>query len=73
LPAQTVSADFFRVVGVEPALGRGFLREEENPGTHVAVLRHDLGQSTFGEARDIIGRSITLDGIACTVVGVMLG
>ncbi len=73
LQAKAVSADFFRVLGVEPELGRGFLREEEKPGTHVAVLSHELWQSTFGGAKDIVGRTIILDAHSYTVVGVMPG
>jgi len=71
LEAQIVSSDFFRVLGVHPALGRGFVREDEKPGTHVAVLSHQTWQSAFGSAPDIAGRAITLDNTSYTVIGVM--
>ena len=71
LPSETVSAEFFRVLGVPPMLGRDFLPGDEKAGTHVAMLSHQLWQSTFGGARDIAGRTITLDGQSYTVAGVM--
>ena len=71
LETQMVSSEFFRVLGVNPALGRGFVMDDEKPGTHVAVLSHEIWQSSFGGAGDIVGRAITLDGLSYTVVGVM--
>lgn len=71
LETQVVSSEFFRVLGVNPVLGRGFLLDDEKSGTHVAVLSHELWQSTFSGAADIVGQAITLDGIRYTVVGVM--
>ncbi len=58
LESETVAADFLRVLGVNPILGRGFLPEEEKAGSHVAVLSYELWQSTFGGAKDIVGRNI---------------
>jgi putative ABC transport system permease protein len=67
-----VSSSFFRVVGVQPILGRAFVAEEEQPGRdQVVVLSHDLWQSVFGGDPDVIGRTVTLDGMTNTVVGVM--
>jgi len=71
LEGQVVSADFFRVLGVHPALGRDFLAADENPGQHVVMLSHHLWQSTFSSRPDIAGKTITLDGSAYTVAGVM--
>jgi putative ABC transport system permease protein len=71
LPGETVSADFFSTLGVQPALGRGFTREEEKPGVHVVVLSHELWESAFGANREIIGQSITLNQMSYRVVGVM--
>jgi len=68
---QTVSAGFFSVLGVEPLLGRGFLPEEEKPGTHVVVLSHSLWQSVYGADHKIIGRNITVNQQSYQVVGVM--
>ena len=71
LETEIVSSDFFRVLGVNPLLGRGFARDEEKPGTHVVVLSHQTWQSVFGGASDIVGRAITLDHARYTVIGVM--
>ena len=73
LESQTVSADFFRVLGVHPMLGRDFLPGEEKAGARVAVLSYALWQSTFGSSRNVVGRAITLDGHSYTVAGVMPG
>ncbi len=67
-----VSADYFRVLGAVPALGRTFLpAEEEDPGSPpVVVLSHELWQERFGGEPGIIGRTIELNRTSCTVVGV---
>jgi putative ABC transport system permease protein len=69
---QKVSADFFPVLGVQPELGRAFVRAEETPGTEpVVILGHDLWQRRFAGDRAIIGQTVTMSGRNCTVVGVM--
>jgi putative ABC transport system permease protein len=68
---ETVSGDFFSILGTQPLLGRGFIRDEEKPGTRVVVLSHDLWQSAFHGDRGIIGRAITIFKDSYTVVGVM--
>ncbi|HEY9285575.1 MAG TPA: ABC transporter permease [Pyrinomonadaceae bacterium] len=66
------SGNYFDVLGVRPALGRGFLAEEDRtPGSHpVAVLSHAAWHRRFGADPAIINRQITLNGRAFTVVGV---
>jgi predicted permease len=71
LESQTVSSEFLRVLGINPLLGRGFIADEEKPGTHVAMLSHETWQSIFGADPSIVGRAITLDNNRYTVVGVM--
>jgi predicted permease len=67
-----VSANYFGMLGVKPALGRTFLPEEdENPGGHaVVVLSHHLWQTKFGADPQIVGRQILLNKRNFTVVGV---
>ena len=72
LEGQSVSADYFRVLGVAPALGRDFLPSDDLPGAApVAILSDSLWRRHFGEDAGAIGRTILLDGAAVTVVGVM--
>ena len=67
-----VTADFFRVLGFAPAIGRGFTAEEEGPaGERVAVLGDGLWRRRFGADAGIIGKTITLNGAAYAVVGIM--
>ena len=71
IQVQLVSSDFLRVLQTNPLLGRGFVRDDEKRGTHVALLSYGTWQSLFGGAPDIVGRSIALDGNSYTVIGVM--
>jgi putative ABC transport system permease protein len=64
--------DLFPVVGLAPALGRGFTSEELSPnGPNVAVISHRLWQTRFGADPAIINRSIRIGGESATVIGVM--
>jgi len=65
-----VSANFFSVLDVEPAIGRGFLASEETLPSNVAVISHRLWERDFQGASDIVGRRIALSGAAFTIVGV---
>ena len=70
--AYAVTANFFPLFGVPPAVGRGFTRDDDRPGAHkVAVLSHELWQTRYGSDSQIINRDIQLDGEKYTVVGVM--
>jgi len=71
LQTYIVSSDLLSALGVNPILGRGFIRDDEKPGTHAAILSHETWQSTFGSDPGIVGQAITLDNISYTVVGVM--
>jgi putative ABC transport system permease protein len=65
------SADFFEVFGVRPAAGRFFRPEEENAGHEpVVVIGSNLWRRRFGGDPNVVGRSVTLDGRAYTIVGV---
>ncbi len=66
------SASLFRALRVEPDLGRTFLDEEDQPGGEpVVLISHGLWQRRFGGAAQVLGRSLTLDGEAYQVVGVL--
>jgi len=72
ISGQLVSANVLSILGVEPALGRTFLANEDQPGQeHVVVLSHALWQRRFNGDPSIVNRNITLNGEAFTVVGVM--
>jgi len=66
-----VSADFFRVLGARPTIGRGFTNEEDSPsGEPVVILSHGLWHRRFGADPDIAGKSVSINGNPYTVVGV---
>ncbi|HXA67877.1 MAG TPA: ABC transporter permease [Bryobacteraceae bacterium] len=71
LNGEVVSADLFSLLKIQPALGRGFLPEEEKAGQRVVVLSHSLWNEQFSGDPDIVDRSIILDTQPYTVVGVM--
>jgi len=67
-----VTADFFRILGVQPELGRWFGAEEDRPGNSaVIVLSYQAWQQRFGGDPAIIGRKIRLNAEPITVIGVM--
>jgi macrolide transport system ATP-binding/permease protein len=70
--AARVSAGFFRVLGVTPALGRDFYDSEDQPGAaDTVMLMYQTWQARFGGRRDIIGQTVKLDGKPNTIVGVL--
>ena len=73
LEGMAVTHTLFPLLGASPALGRGFAPEEDRPGgaTRVVLLSHELWQRRFGGDRNVIGRTLTLDGHGHTVIGVM--
>ncbi|MPZ19987.1 MAG: FtsX-like permease family protein [Luteitalea sp.] len=72
LMGARASAELFSVLGTLPVLGRTFRDEEMRPGADaVIVLSHRLWQQRFGGDESILGRSLVLDGVPRSVVGVM--
>jgi predicted permease len=71
LDSQTVSSNFFDVLGAAPILGRNFAPDDEKPGNRTVMLSYGLWQSEFGSAREVVGSSINLDRHNYKVAGVM--
>jgi putative ABC transport system permease protein len=72
LRSVRVSANIFELLGATPALGRGFLPEEETSGRdRVVVLSHAFWSGRLGADPAAVGRTLTLDGEPYEVVGVM--
>ena len=72
LSGAEVSADFFALLGLQPALGRALGPGDFQPGAEPAVvLSHRLWQQQLGGDPGIVGRTISLDGMPGTVVGVL--
>src|SRR6185437_5269633 len=70
--AVRVTSGFFKVWGVEPARGRDFLPEDDQPGSApTAILSDGLWHSLFAGRPDVAGRTFTLNSVVYTVIGVM--
>ena len=70
--ATFVTPNFFRVLGVGQTLGAGlppFTLESKTP-QFVAVIDHNLWEQAFGRAPDVIGKSLSVNGVTVTIVGV---
>ena len=72
ITGKMITSNLLGVLGVAPALGRGFTdAEDARGGDHVALISYGLWQSHFGSAPDIPGTRLLLDGTPYTIVGVM--
>ncbi|OLA97540.1 MAG: hypothetical protein AUH19_03740 [Verrucomicrobia bacterium 13_2_20CM_55_10] len=65
-----VTSNYFDVLGVRPIRGRNFLPQEEDTA-NVAMVTQNFWQKRMGGDANVIGRSITLDGVPHTIVGVL--
>lgn len=69
---EFITSDFFNVLGVRMALGRGFAPGEDRIGAApVALLGGGFWRRRFGESRSVLGRTIDLNGRGYTIVGVV--
>jgi putative ABC transport system permease protein len=67
-----VTANFIDATGLKPIMGRNFTAEENQPGKdRVAIITHSLWQRLYGGDPNIVNKTITLNGISRTVIGVM--
>ncbi|HKA18648.1 MAG TPA: ABC transporter permease [Blastocatellia bacterium] len=72
LDGQRVSATYFKVLGIAPALGRDFQQSEDQlNGASVAILSDSLWRRRFGADPDVVGRKARLDDKSFTIIGVM--
>ena len=70
--AECVTADMFKVLRTAPLAGRTFAADEDRPGSpSVVVLSYQFWQRELGGADDAVGRTITLNGVPTTVIGIM--
>jgi predicted permease len=66
------SGNFFSLLGGTPVMGRAISDEDDKPGNdHVAVLSASAWDRYFGKDRGVVGRSVTLNGTAFTIIGVL--
>jgi predicted permease len=71
ISGQVVSGDFFRTMGLKAAAGRLIGTSDDTPtAAAVAVLNYSYWRSAFGGSRDVIGRTIELNSIPFTIIGV---
>jgi putative ABC transport system permease protein len=67
-----LTAGMLPMLGVQPILGRVFTPAEDTPGNeHVAVIGYGLWQRRFAGDNSVIGRTVLLDGVRTTIIGVM--
>ncbi len=70
--AVRASVEFLSTLRVEPLLGRRFTAADDTPGNPLtAMLSYGYWQRRFGGARDVVGRTLTLDGAPVEIVGVL--
>ena len=69
---STVSASLFRIIGAVPALGRDFREDDDRPGAEpVVMLSDDVWRTRYASDPSVVGRAISVNGKAHTVIGVM--
>jgi len=72
VPAEMISASFFPLLGVKPVIGRAFRPEEDQVGAApVVLISQGLWKRKFGSSPEALGKSLTLNGTAYTIVGVI--
>jgi putative ABC transport system permease protein len=72
VPAMRVTANYFGMLGARPALGRGFLKEDDRPDTwRVVLLSHGLWRRSFGADPSVVGRVVRMNDLDFRIIGVM--
>ena len=65
-----ISSGYFEVLGRPPILGREFRRDEEQGGSQLAIVSHAVWQDLLNADRDVVGKTINLQDVPFTIVGV---
>ena len=72
IQASVVSDNYFRVLGVKPALGRDFTPDDDRGQIgYVVIISHDLWRKRFGSDPGVIGKTVRLDDDPMTIIGIM--
>lgn len=71
LREQSVTADFFPLLGIHPSRGRVFTQDEDRDPGEVVLISHRLWQSWFGGASDTVGRKVQLNSLPVTIIGIL--
>jgi putative ABC transport system permease protein len=72
LNGAAITTNLLPLLGVSPIIGRAFTKAEGTFGNgNVVMVSHELWQREFGGARDVVGRTISIEGSRFTIVGVM--
>src|SRR5262249_21960271 len=72
VPGKRVTPNFFDVLGVQPAQGRGFRQDEQAPGrSNVVVISDGFWKRHYGSTGDVLGRTLHINDEPYTIVGVM--
>jgi predicted permease len=69
--APAVSPNFFKMLGVQPMMGRSFRDGDDAPGANVAIVSHKFWQESMHGTKDVLGNKVKIAGDLYTVVGVM--
>ena len=70
-PGARITPEIIRLLGVAPALGRGFLDSEDEPGSRSILISHELWQERFHGRLTVLGESLQIDGYEHKIIGVM--
>src|SRR4030095_14994673 len=72
IPAASITYNFLDVLGLPPAQGRNFTREEgTDRSANVAIISDDFWRNTLNSRRDVLGSTIMIDGTPRTIIGLM--
>jgi putative ABC transport system permease protein len=72
LHSAVATSSFFSTLGIHPAMGRVFTAEEDKPGADkIAVISHSFWQRHFNSDNNVVGKTILLDSVPHTVIGVL--